>query len=161
MSIAYNTALLISCEMDKVLSLVDRVVTPEMNQSLLQHYTTEEVQRALFQMHPSKSLGLEGVSPFFFQKFWHICQDICESLVRNICHYFMELAYPLIKHTLLVFGQIQDVFNTSRNCVSRSSVEDMQVCPRFRLKNRCSLELDSQLSIELKKLFQPRGLTAT
>ena len=48
MSIAYNTALLISCEMDKVLSLVDRVVTPEMNQSLLQHYTTEEVQRALF-----------------------------------------------------------------------------------------------------------------
>ena len=73
MSIAYNTALLISCEMDKVLSLVDRVVTPEMNQSLLQHYTTEEVQRALFQMHPSKSPGLEGVSPFFFQKFWHIC----------------------------------------------------------------------------------------
>ena len=48
MSIEYNTALLISCEMDKVLSLVDRVVTPEMNQSLLQHYTTEEVQRALF-----------------------------------------------------------------------------------------------------------------
>ena len=35
-------------EMDIVLSSLDRVVTPEMNQSLLQPYTTEEVQRALF-----------------------------------------------------------------------------------------------------------------
>ena len=53
-----------------------------------------------------------------------------------------------------------DVFNTSKNCVSRPSVEDMQVCPRFKLKKCCSLKLDSQLSIELKNLFQPRGLTA-
>ena len=92
------------------------------------------------------------------------CQDICDSLVRNICHYFMQLAYPLTKHTLLVFGQIQDVFNTSRNYVSRSSVGDMQVCPRFKLKKCCSLKLDSQLdnqlSIKLKKLFQPQGSTA-
>ena len=52
------------------------------------------------------------------------------------------------------------MFNTSRNYVSRSSVEDMQVCPRFKLKKCYSLKLDSQLSIELKKLFQPRGSTA-
>ena len=91
-------------------------------------------------------------------------QDICESLVRNICHYFMQLAYPLTKCTLLVFGQIQDVFNISKNCVSRSIVEDMQVCPRFKLKKCCcslkfNNQLDSQLSIRLKKLFQPRGST--
>ena len=52
------------------------------------------------------------------------------------------------------------MFNTSRNSVSRSSVEDMQVCPRFKLKKCYSLKLDSSLSIELKKLFQPHGLTA-
>ena len=36
----------------------------------------------------------------------------------------------------------------------------MQVCPRFKLKKCCSLELNSWLSIELKKLFQPYGSTA-
>ena len=36
-----------------------------------------------------------------------------------------------------------NVFNTSRNYVSRSSVEDMQVCPRFKLKKCYSLKLDS------------------
>ena len=36
----------------------------------------------------------------------------------------------------------------------------MQVCPRFKLKKCCSLELNSWLSIELKKLFQPCGSTA-
>ena len=68
------------------------------------------------------------------------------------------------KRILLVFGQIQNVFNTSRNCISRSSVEDIRVCPRNKLKKCLSLKLDSQLdnqlSIELKKLFQPRGSTA-
>ena len=29
------------------------------------------------------------------------------------------------------------VFNTSRNCVSRSSVEAMQVYPKFKLKSAC------------------------
>ena len=34
------------------------------------------------------------------------CQDICDSFVRNICHYFMLLANLLTKRTLLVFGQM-------------------------------------------------------
>ena len=40
------------------------------------------------------------------------CQDICVTC-QNICH--VELANPLTKCTLLVIGQIQDVFNTLRN----------------------------------------------
>ena len=35
-------------EMDTILSSVDRVVTSEMNQRLLQPYTANEVQKALF-----------------------------------------------------------------------------------------------------------------
>ena len=42
----------------------------------------------------------------------------------------LELANPLTKHTLLVIGQIQDVFNASRNKVSRLSAKAMQICPR-------------------------------
>ena len=37
----------------------------------------------------------------------------------------------------------------------------MRVCPRNKLKKCLSLKLDSQSSIELKKLFQPGGSTAT
>ena len=51
---------------------MDRVATPDMNHTLLQPYTLEEVKWALLQMHPSKSLGQDGMSPFFFQKYWHI-----------------------------------------------------------------------------------------
>ena len=60
-------------QMDLVLDKVDRVVTPDMNHSLLQPYRLEEVQQALFQMHPSKSLGRDGISPFFFSKVLKYC----------------------------------------------------------------------------------------
>lgn len=58
--------------MDEVLEAVDKVVTDGMNMELLQPFVGEEVRTALFQMHPSKSPGLDGMSPFFFQKFRHI-----------------------------------------------------------------------------------------
>ena len=48
---------------------MDRLVTPGMNATLLQRYTLEEVKTALFQMHPSKSPGPNGMTPFFFQKY--------------------------------------------------------------------------------------------
>ena len=50
---------------------MDRLVTLGMNATLLQRYTLEEVKTALFQMHPSKSTGPDGMTPFFFQKYWH------------------------------------------------------------------------------------------
>ncbi|CAL9021650.1 unnamed protein product [Prunus brigantina] len=43
-----------------------------MNQTLLSEFTAEEVKHALFQMHPSKAPGPDGMSPFFFQKYWDV-----------------------------------------------------------------------------------------
>ena len=54
---------------ERVLKAMDHMVTPEMNHHLIQPYIVEEVKRALFQMHPSKSLGSDDMSPFFFQKY--------------------------------------------------------------------------------------------
>ena len=51
------------------MEVLDRRVTEEMAQSLTQGYLEVEVKTALFQMHPSKALGYDGMSPFFFQKF--------------------------------------------------------------------------------------------
>ena len=54
--------------MKAVLDKVDWVVTPAMNQTLLQLYSPDEIKRALFPMHPSKSPTLDDMSPFFFKK---------------------------------------------------------------------------------------------
>ena len=54
---------------ESVLDLVDKVVTPDMNHTLLQPYTPDEVKMALFNMHPSKSPGLMVyLLLFFFSK---------------------------------------------------------------------------------------------
>lgn len=71
-------------QMDHVLNKVERVVTPNMNHALLQPYSLDEVKRALFQMHPSKSPGLDGMSPFYFQKYWDIVGDDIREAVLSI-----------------------------------------------------------------------------
>ena len=47
----------------------------------------------------------------------------------------IELANTQTKRTLLVFGLIQDVFNTLKNNVSSSSVKVMQVYPRIKCES--------------------------
>ena len=56
----------------EVVNHVDSVVTPDMHESLLRQFTVEEIQRALFQMNPAKAPGPDGMTPLFFQKYWHI-----------------------------------------------------------------------------------------
>ena len=59
-------------DLEGVLNLLDKVVTPNRNHMLLKPYTPNEVKRALFSMYPSKCPRPDGMSPFFFQKYWHI-----------------------------------------------------------------------------------------
>jgi len=51
------------------LGAVDRRVSDEMNDVLLKEFREEEIWYALKQMHPTKSLRLDGMSPIFFQKY--------------------------------------------------------------------------------------------
>ena len=48
-------------------------VTPEMNNVLLGSFKAKEVWRALQQMHPTKSLGPNGMSPIFLPKILGYC----------------------------------------------------------------------------------------
>ena len=85
--------------MDPVLDSVDRVVTPDMNSTLLQPYTPDEEKQALFQMHPSKSSGLDGMSPFFFQKYWHIVGHDVTTVVLYVLtsrHFLHKMNYTHI-----------------------------------------------------------------
>ena len=70
-----------------------------MNNALLQRYTPDEVRQALFQMHPSKSPGPDGMSPFFFQKYWNIVgSDVTEAIlsVLNSGHMLRKMNYTHI-----------------------------------------------------------------
>lgn len=69
-----------------VLQSVERRVTPQMNDRLSQRYTPDEVQTALFQMHPSKVTEPDGMSPFFFQKYWHIVGHDVTEAVLSVLH---------------------------------------------------------------------------
>ena len=49
-----------------VLQSIERRITPQLNDRLTQRYIPDEVETALFQMHPSKAPRPDGMSPFFF-----------------------------------------------------------------------------------------------
>lgn len=55
-----------------------------MNVSLIAPYTDVEIKKAIFHMHPYKSSGPDDMSPFFYQKYWHVVHhDICFV----VCHF--------------------------------------------------------------------------
>lgn len=69
----------------QVLEAVDQRVTVDMNTALLEPFTGDEVRRALFQMHPSKAPGPDGMSPFFFQKYWSIVgHDVTSAILSAL-----------------------------------------------------------------------------
>ena len=57
-----------------------------MNHMLLQPYTPDEVRSALFQKHLSKSPRPDGMSPFFFQKYWAIVRLDVRKAVLSVLH---------------------------------------------------------------------------
>lgn len=88
--------------MEGMLASVDNVVMKEMARSLMCSYTEEEVWVALFQMHPSKSLGPDGMYPFFFQKFWHIVGHDVTTAVLSVIHSGRYLHKMNYTHIVLI-----------------------------------------------------------
>ncbi|KAL0410572.1 UNVERIFIED_CONTAM: hypothetical protein Slati_3646900 [Sesamum latifolium] len=59
-------------DIDAVIGGMETRVSDVMNESLTQPFSPDEVKHAIFQMYPYKSSGPDGMSPIFFQKYWHI-----------------------------------------------------------------------------------------
>ena len=84
---------------DATTSTLEHVVSPEDNQTLLGAFIAEEVQKAAFQMHPSKVPGPDGMSCFFFQKYWHVIgMNVTQAilLVLNSGHMLKKINYTHI-----------------------------------------------------------------
>ena len=72
--------------LDDVLNCIQPRVTEEANDKLCKPYTHGDVDQALAQMHPHKAPRLDGMNPFFFQKFWDIVGNDVFATVLSILH---------------------------------------------------------------------------
>lgn len=59
------------------------VISEEMNQSLDEEPTMEDVHTALFLMHPTKAPGVDGFHALFSQKFWGVLGEDITALVKG------------------------------------------------------------------------------
>ncbi|XP_074347588.1 uncharacterized protein LOC141686452 [Apium graveolens] len=71
-------------ELEGVIDCVSQSIYEEQNNSLKTELTREEVRRVLFQMHPDKAPGSDGMTPAFYQRHWHIVGEDIYILIKNI-----------------------------------------------------------------------------
>lgn len=72
---------------EDILSLVEPVITPEMNASLTRNVGREEVRLAVFQQEPLKAPGSDGFPGIFYQQYWDIVGNDVFEAVR---YFFLE-----------------------------------------------------------------------
>uniref|UniRef100_A0A803Q9L8 Reverse transcriptase domain-containing protein n=1 Tax=Cannabis sativa TaxID=3483 RepID=A0A803Q9L8_CANSA len=77
---------------EHVMNCLEPKISAEQNSILLQPISAEEIKHALFQMHPDKSPGPDGMSPAFYQKFWHI---IGNDVIKTVQNFFTTGCLPV------------------------------------------------------------------
>lgn len=74
-------------------------LNPDRLQSLDSPISMEEVKRALFDMHPFKAPGIDGLHAAFFQTFWEVTGDTLFHMIREFfCSGALD---PSINRTLI------------------------------------------------------------
>lgn len=63
-------------------SCVSNRITRAQNDVILAEVDEKEVKEALFDMHPNKSPGLDGMSPGLYQKCWNIMKKDVVSIMQ-------------------------------------------------------------------------------
>ncbi|XP_021859944.2 uncharacterized protein [Spinacia oleracea] len=79
-------------EFEQAMAGTDLVVTEAMKVELDMEPSDEEIKVALFQMHPNKAPGPDGMHALFFQKFWHIVGVDIISFVKQWWRGQMDLS---------------------------------------------------------------------
>ncbi|KAL8097756.1 hypothetical protein AgCh_030760 [Apium graveolens] len=70
---------------EEVVNTVTKKITTEQNMDLMKEISEEEVKSALFQMHPDKAPGPDGMTPAFFQKHWKV---VGKDVVKMVSDFF-------------------------------------------------------------------------
>lgn len=81
----YYMSLFTSSQSDwaEVVDCVPQTITREQNDYLLREIQDQEVKQAIFQMHPDKSPGPDGMTPAFYQKHWAIVGKDLTAMVKD------------------------------------------------------------------------------
>lgn len=75
-------------------------VSEAMNEDLLREFREKEVCRALMQMHPTKSPGLDGMPPIFYQRYWNV---VGPQVVKCVLHILRIGIMPNEFHYTYIF----------------------------------------------------------
>lgn len=89
-------------QLNEVIHLIKPSITHEMNIDLCSPYSEEEIRLALFQMHPTKSPGPDGMPPQFFQQYWPTVGPSIVSAVQNFLHTGQLLKEINFTHVCLI-----------------------------------------------------------
>ena len=73
-------------------------------------------------MHPSKSPGPNGMSPFFFQKFWHIVEHDVTTVILSVLHSGRYLRKMNYTHIVLIPKKHDTEYITEFKLISLGNV---------------------------------------
>ncbi|KAH9670971.1 reverse transcriptase domain-containing protein [Citrus sinensis] len=79
------------CNSAEVIHCVETKITNEQNSMLLTPFSATDVKEALFDMHPDKSPGPDGMNPAFYQRFWHI---VGEDVISACLQFVKDCSFP-------------------------------------------------------------------
>uniref|UniRef100_A0A803QCK5 Reverse transcriptase domain-containing protein n=1 Tax=Cannabis sativa TaxID=3483 RepID=A0A803QCK5_CANSA len=102
---------------NEVIQCVPSAVTSEHNNRLLEPVSDDEVRHALFQMHPDKSSGHDGMTLGFYQKCWSTVlanrfKDVLPMVISN--HQSVFLPGRLISDNIMVAFEIMHYLKRKR-----------------------------------------------
>ncbi|XP_057452170.1 uncharacterized protein LOC130743990 [Lotus japonicus] len=85
---------------EEAVALVANRVSPAHRETLLAAFSREDIEEALFQMHPTKAPGADGLPALFYQKIWAIIGD-------DVSHFCLQVLQGnidpgIVNQTLLV-----------------------------------------------------------
>uniref|UniRef100_A0A803PHA9 Reverse transcriptase domain-containing protein n=1 Tax=Cannabis sativa TaxID=3483 RepID=A0A803PHA9_CANSA len=89
-----------SPDIAEVTNAIPKLVSDAQANVMVEPIADDEVKKALFQMHPDKSPGPDGMTPGFFQKYWHLVGHDVISQVKE----FFDTGFfsPVLNETNIV-----------------------------------------------------------
>ncbi|XP_021726831.1 uncharacterized protein LOC110693957 [Chenopodium quinoa] len=78
--------------LQEALGGISLVITATMNEELCKELSREEIEMALFDMHPNKAPRIYGMHALFYQKFWHIVKNDIVNYVINWWHGLVDIS---------------------------------------------------------------------
>ncbi|KAM0961973.1 hypothetical protein ACFX2I_021161 [Malus domestica] len=141
---------------DQILNTMEPRAIGEMNLALDRVFHFDEVRNAIFQMKPSTALSPYGITPFFFQRFWHIIgaddpKDMPQLRPISLCNVLFKIASKVLTNRFKVImpaiiSPTQSAFvpgrNITDNVILASELSNL-ISKRWRGSNSLlSLKLD-------------------